>query len=187
MLLGAWPSSFCYRVIWALELKGVDYEYLEENLQNKSDLLLRYNPVHKQVPVLLHGGKPIAESTVILEYIEETWPQNPLLPNNPYERALARFWTKFAEDKQGLGEKKFFGGDKIGLTDIAFGWIAGWLGAMEEAVGVKLLEPDSFPCLQTWIQNFKEVPAIKANLPGHSELLAYFRHLRKKFIASATT
>ena len=44
----------------------------------------------------------IAESTVILEYVDETWKQNPLLPQDPYHRALARFWAKFAEEKVGI-------------------------------------------------------------------------------------
>ncbi|GJN33742.1 hypothetical protein PR202_gb22365 [Eleusine coracana subsp. coracana] len=99
-VFGMWASPMAIRVEWALRLKGVEYEYVDEDLGNKSEALLRYNPVTKKIPVLVHDGKPIAESTIIVEYIDETSKDGyPLMPVDPYERAQARFWARFAEDK----------------------------------------------------------------------------------------
>ncbi|XP_052193193.1 glutathione transferase GST 23-like [Diospyros lotus] len=98
-LLGVWFSPFVSRVKWALKMKGIQYEYLEDDLANKSPLLLQSNPFYRKVPVLLHHAKPIAESIIILEYIDQIWRSNPILPPEPHQRALARFWAKFAEDK----------------------------------------------------------------------------------------
>lgn len=98
-LLGYWASPFALRVKWALKLKEIHYEYVEEHHPDKSPMLLQYNPVHKKIPVLVHKGKPLAESLVIIEYIDEVWKHNPLLPQDPYQRAKARFWAKFADEK----------------------------------------------------------------------------------------
>jgi len=96
---GLVESPFVTRVEIALKLKGVEYKYEEEKVGNLSDTLKKYNPVYKKVPVFVHNDMPISESLVILEYIDETWKQNPILPSDPYKRALARFWSNFIDDK----------------------------------------------------------------------------------------
>lgn len=215
-LLGTWPSPYSYRIIWALKHKGIPYEYIEQDLFNKSPLLLQSNPVHKKIPVLIHGGNPISESVVILQYIEDTWPHNPLLPTDPYDRAMARFWLKFADDKSMAiwkvfaysgeeqekghkesvemleiieenaldGEKKFFGGDKIGLVDLAFGQLAHWMRGVEEVTGNKIMEVGKFPRLEAWMKNFKEDSLIKENLPVYEDMLVFLKNRRKLFLSS---
>ncbi|CAN0926463.1 Glutathione S-transferase U8 [Linum grandiflorum] len=101
-VLGFWASPYSRRVELALKLKGVDYDYFENDFfkgGDKTDLLVKSNPVNQTVPVLIHNGKAISESTVILEYIEEEWPDKPIFPLDRHNKALARFWAAFAQDK----------------------------------------------------------------------------------------
>eukprot|EP01018_Ginkgo_biloba_P033368 Gb_37498 [translate_table: standard] len=96
-----WVSPFSNRVLIALEEFGIAYESQEEDLTNKSEELLKANPIHQKVPALIHNGKSICESLIILEYIDETWSSalKSILPSDPYDRAVARFWADFADKK----------------------------------------------------------------------------------------
>jgi glutathione S-transferase len=99
-LLDLWASPFGMRVRIALAEKAVKYEYSEQDLWNKGALLLQMNPVHKKIPVLVHDGKPICESLIIVQYIDEVWKDKaPLLSSDPYERAQSRFWADFVDKK----------------------------------------------------------------------------------------
>ncbi|XAR56371.1 Glutathione transferase [Bertholletia excelsa] len=107
VLLDFWLSPFAMRVRIALAEKGLEYESRAENVLNSSDLLFEMNPVQKQIPVLIHKSKPICESLIIVEYIDEVWKnKSPFLPCDPHQRAQARFWADFVEKKvYSLGRK----------------------------------------------------------------------------------
>ncbi|XP_030466069.1 glutathione S-transferase U19-like [Syzygium oleosum] len=137
VLLDCWVSPFCMRVKTALNEKGIEYEHREEDLfGGKSELLLNSNPVYKKVPVLLHDGKPLAESTIIVGYIDETWAKPPLLPSCAYGRAKARFWADF------IDKKLHDGGNQIWRTsgeerEVATRDFIEILKQLEEALGDK--------------------------------------------------
>ncbi|XP_015572721.2 probable glutathione S-transferase parC [Ricinus communis] len=100
VLLDFWPSPFGMRVRIALAEKGIKYEYRDEDLRNKSALLLQMNPVSKKIPVLIHNGKPVAESLIAVQYIDEIWKDKaPLFPSDPYSKAQALFWADFVDKK----------------------------------------------------------------------------------------
>jgi len=92
-LYGFWRSLASYRVRVALRLKGIDAEEISIDLVKGAQLGADYRAVNPQsvVPSLIvDGGPPLVQSMAILEYLEETHPQPPLLPKDARARARVR-------------------------------------------------------------------------------------------------
>lgn len=89
---------FAHRVRLTLLEKGVRFESIEIAPQNKPANFIEISPYGK-VPVLKHGNNRVWESAIVNEYLEETFPNPPLLPTEPIQRARARIWINFADTR----------------------------------------------------------------------------------------
>ena len=86
---------------WAvLEEKKIPYQYIEVNPYHKPDSLLKLNP-RGLVPTLQYDNKPLYESNVICEFLEDAYPDHglKLLPSDPYQRAKGRIWADFVTSR----------------------------------------------------------------------------------------
>lgn len=104
-------SVCCQKVRLALCEKGLRWESRQVNLFRSEQYHPEYLKLNPKgvVPTLVHDGRPVIESTLICEYIDELFPEPRLMPADPYERARMRQWGKAVDE--GLHE---------GVTEISF-------------------------------------------------------------------
>ncbi|MFC1664921.1 glutathione S-transferase family protein [Pseudomonadota bacterium] len=97
-IISAASCPFAQRSRMVLLEKGIEHLFTEIDLDNKPDWFLKVSPYSK-VPVIRHGEAVIWESAVINEYLDEVFPEPPLLPRDPVELATARIWIDFANSR----------------------------------------------------------------------------------------
>lgn len=97
-LFSARACPFAHRTRLVLGSKGLDFELVEIDLQNKPAWFNEVS-VYGKVPALEHEGRRFVESAIINEYLEDTFPTPALLPREPFKRALARFWIDYANTR----------------------------------------------------------------------------------------
>lgn len=94
-------NSICtQKVFITLAEKALDYDQKNVNLfthEQYSPEYLKLNP-KGVVPTLIHEGRPVVESSLICEYIDELWPDPSLIPNDPYLRTRMRLWSKMVDE-----------------------------------------------------------------------------------------
>jgi glutathione S-transferase len=104
-------SVCCQKVRVTLCEKGLEWQAIKVDLFRSEQYdpnYLKLNP-KGVVPTLVHDGKPVIESTLICEYIDETFPEPRLVPADPWLRSQMRLWSKMVDE--GLFE---------GITEISF-------------------------------------------------------------------
>jgi glutathione S-transferase len=104
-------SVCCQKVRITLVEKGLPWEARRVDLfkaEQFSPAYLKLNP-KGVVPTLVHNGVSVIESTLICEYLDEVFPEPPLIPKFPAERARMRVWSKFVDEGlfDGVAELSF--------------------------------------------------------------------------------
>ena len=91
-------SPSCQRVFSTFANKGVEYDSVEIDISERArpEGFLKISPFGK-VPLLEHNGRTIIESANIIQYIDEVWPDPPMMPSDPITRAYARQWIQYAD------------------------------------------------------------------------------------------
>ncbi|GJR75052.1 probable glutathione S-transferase parA [Tanacetum coccineum] len=135
ILLDCWASSYGMRVKIALAEKGLAYESREENFQHKSPSLLQSNPVHKTIPILVHNGKAICESLIIVTYVDEIYSIGKRIwrgeAGEDQEIAKKEFIECLKRLEGELGNKPYFGGENLGFVDVALVPFTSWFYTYE--------------------------------------------------------
>lgn len=179
---------YVQRAVIALNEKHVDYERIDIDLRAKPDWFLAASPLGK-TPVLLVDGKPIFESAVICEYLEDTIAPA-LHPPDALERAQHRAWIEFAsvtlnaiwnfytacddaaydaavkilgnrfsQIEKALSEGPYFAGKPFSLVDAAFGPVFRYFDVFDAASGIDLFS--SRPKTHAWREALAQRPSIR--------------------------
>jgi glutathione S-transferase len=180
-LYDAARCPYCARVRIVLAEKEIEYETIEIDLSDRPAWIYEKNSTGR-VPVVEEDGWVLPESAVIMEYLEERYPEPALLPADAEERSLARlrifrhddFTDPYYDVRRGdqsalplfeeqlerldtaLDTSPWLGGREYGLADIAY---VPWVLRAKHLLGVEL---DPYPALSEWVQRLLQRPTVAA-------------------------
>jgi glutathione S-transferase len=172
---------YCARVRIVLAEKVLPYDTVVVDLEDRPAWIYEKNPLGR-VPVLEEGDFILPESAVIIEYLEERYPEPPLWPADPAERAAGRLLVerfdqlsrpyyalrRGEEDARArldteltgldslLNGRSFLTGREFGLADAAY---LPWILRADTMLGVDL---DAHPALADWVERSGDRPSVAA-------------------------
>ena len=99
-IIGSFVSPYVRKVLACMNLKGIPYEVDPITAFYGNDEFERLSPL-RRIPVLIDGDFHISDSSVICAYLDEAYPERPLLPDDLKQRARARWFEEYADSRLG--------------------------------------------------------------------------------------